>query len=304
MKVAYLILCHNDEEHISRLVKKITEFEFFDVYIHVDLKVDISNFKQKVGDNKSVTFVEERYEVSWGGYSAVKATMSLINSANQRYDYDRYVLLQGLDYPLKTNKEIYNFFMENKNKEFIRGCNISKSTDKYFYSRCKYYLFYEKINPIKKVINKLNYMVDLKVRSGYIKDGRIFDVYWGSAQWALTSECIKYIIKFHNENKKFNRYFKHSFPVDELYFTTIVFNSKFSTSTSMGGPENEKRGLVNWRNIHYFEYPKNIKIFSEYDFQTLMERDELFCRKVNSIISRDLLEKIDKVHQNKNDNYF
>lgn len=296
MKIAFLILCHTDEEHIARLVNKITENENFYAFIHVDKKSDIKKFKKKLDESESVVFLRNRYSISWGGYSAIEATMELIKYANKYKNFDRYVLLQGLDYPIKSNEYIYKYFKENANVEFIRGCNITESKDKYFYSRCRYYLFYENINRFKKIFNKLNYLLDLKLKSGYIYDDKKYTVYWGSAQWALTKECIEYIIKFYDKNKKFNEYFKYTFPVDELYFTSIVFNSHFNKMTIKHGDEKEKRGLVNWRNIHYFEYPKEIKVFSEKDYEKLINCKELFCRKVNTSISKALLDKIDILH--------
>ncbi|MDG6885049.1 beta-1,6-N-acetylglucosaminyltransferase [Clostridium perfringens] len=301
MKIAFLILCHIDEKHIERLANKLTKNEKFYVFIHVDKRSNIDKFTDLLKNNKSVIFTEKRYSISWGGYSAIRATMELIKCSMKHGDFDRYVLLQGLDYPLKSNKYIYEFFEQNKDVEFIRGCDISNSKEKYFYSRCRYYLFYEKINLFKKIFNYITYKLDIKLRDGYIKiDKKRYSVFWGSAQWALTRDCIDYIIKYYDNNKKFNKYFKTMFPVDELYFSTIVFNSSFKTHTVQGGCEEEKKGLVNWRNIHYFEYPQKIKVFSLEDFEMLKQRDELFVRKVNSSTSKLLLDKIDEIHLEKN----
>ena len=81
---------------------------------------------------------------------------------------------------------------------------------------------------------------------------------------------------------------------DEEYFHTIVHNSPFKYRC-VKYDEPERRWLVNWRNLHYFEYPKEIVTFTEKDFDKLINRDELFCRKVRSGISDTLLDKIDKV---------
>lgn len=296
MKIAFLVLCHIDEEHIKRLANKLTEFKFFDVFIHVDLKSDIERFKKLLENNYSVYFVKDRYDVSWGGYSAINATMSLIETAYNNYDYDRYVLLQGLDYPLKSNDELYKFFCENSKVQYIRGCNISASKDKYFYSKCRYYLFYDNRNILKKILNKMSFLFNLKFKSGYIYDEAKYDVYWGSAQWALTGECIKYILEFHKSHKKFNDYFKYVFAADELFFTTIVFNSKYSKFTSSKGPEQENRGLENWRNLHYFEYGSCIRVFTKEDFDMLIETGCLFFRKATTAISSPLLDMIDTKH--------
>lgn len=45
-------------------------------------------------------------------------------------EVERFVILQGLDYPIRSNGEIDQFFEENPTKEFILAQNISDSVDK------------------------------------------------------------------------------------------------------------------------------------------------------------------------------
>ena len=63
----------------------------------------------------------------------------------------------------------------------------------------------------------------------------------------------------------------------------------------MNYDEPVQRWLVNWRNIHYFEFPDSgVVTFTEKDYDKLMSREELFCRKVRSGVSDKLLDKIDQ----------
>lgn len=112
MKIAYLILCHTDPIHISRLANKLTEIDSGFVYIHVDNKVSIKEYKDLLKSNSKVKFITNRVNVHWGGYSSVKATLNLLDEAYKEYKYDRFVLLQGLDYPLKSNNEIIEFLLK------------------------------------------------------------------------------------------------------------------------------------------------------------------------------------------------
>ena len=298
MKIAYLILCHTDPVHTLRLAKKLTYNGKNSVYIHLDKKVNAEEFNKKLTGIPRVKIIKDNVKVFWGGYSAIEATLHLMENAFKDKPFDRYVLLQGLDYPLMSCEQISNFFEKYKEIEFIRACNITKSNDKYFYSKCKYYWYFDNINIIKKIANKLSDKLDLKVRKGYIcLDDKKYDIYWGAAQWALTENCIEYILKFSKKNNKFNRYFRHIFPADETYFHTIVFNSNFRLNTMNGGEEKEKKYLVNWRNLHYFEYNKCIKVFGIEDSKFLEKRKELFIRKVNTSYSKELLDMIDGWHK-------
>lgn len=46
MKIAYLILCHTDPDHIKRLTDKITDNSGDEAFVHVDGKFDIRPFSQ------------------------------------------------------------------------------------------------------------------------------------------------------------------------------------------------------------------------------------------------------------------
>ncbi|MGG7058141.1 beta-1,6-N-acetylglucosaminyltransferase [Clostridium tertium] len=293
IKIAYLILCHVDSEHIARLANKIST-DNAHVYIHVDLESDINDFKNKLPESNNIRFIDERVKAYWGGFSAVQATINLMKSASKSYNYDRYILLQGLDYPIKSNEVIMKYFIENKDKEFIRGCNITKSNNIKLYGKCKMWWFFDKKNFWRKCLNKLNIILSIQTRIGYVNLGEVnFEIYWGAAQWALTGDCVKYVIDFYDKNEKVNKYFKHVFPADETYFHSVVFNSRFSSKTTFGGPEEENNELVNWRNLHYFEYPKLIKIFDENDYDFLLQQKCLFIRKTTTEKSSKLMDMID-----------
>lgn len=307
MKVVFLNLCHTDPDVVARTAKKLTSNSNFFMIIHVDKKVDEESFKEKLKDNPNVFFTKDRYDVSWGSYSAIDATFALIKEAlNLEMDFDRYVLLQNLDYPLKSNKEIEEYFIKYKDKEMIRACNIGKSKDYHF--RLKYKMYHDYEDPFyktdksypKKIVHgvkKIFNSIPVCMFNGVIKekDGD-YPLYYGTAQWALTDKCVRYIVDFNKNHSIFNEKMKHiQFP-DEEYFHTIVHNSIFKNRCIVHD-EPEQRWLVNWRNIHYFEYPGTITVFEEKDFDKLIAREELFCRKVRSGISDKLMDKIDEYHK-------
>lgn len=305
MRIAFLNLCHCEPEIVYRVATKLTKHPNFDMYLHIDAKSLIEPFKNLLKENSQVVFLEKRFPVYWGGYNAIEATLELIRSAlASPKDYDYYVLLQNLDYPIKSNQEIYSFFEDNNGKEFIRGCNIARIKDWHYAKKYRIYNnrdndFYIKNNSKRK---KLLHNCWLGMRSittiffpGVIKENDEFlNIHYGAAQWAVTKECAKYFIHFEKTHPKFNERMRHiQFP-DEEYFQTIVHNSNFKTHC-IKYDEPVQRWLVNWRNLHYFEYPKEITVFEEKDFERIMaQKNVLFIRKVRSRISDKLMDRIDK----------
>ena len=305
MKIAFLNLCHTDPKIVARVADKLTKNTDFDMYIHVDLKSDIEPFQELLKDNKQVYFTKQRQKVYWGGYHAILATYILLEEAlasPRKYDY--VVLLQNLDYPIKSNEYIQDFFEKNKGTEYIRGCHIAKTKDWHYAEKYKIYNSRDKdfylnshsgfVKLLWDGMNAIRSISTIGFNGVHKENGENIELYYGTAQWAVTRECAEYMVKFKNSHPKFNKRMQHiKFP-DEEYFHTIVHNSRFKEHC-VKYDEPVKRWLVNWRNIHYFEFPNTgVVVFTEKDFDKLMSREELFCRKVKSGISDQLLEKIDK----------
>jgi hypothetical protein len=121
MTIAYLILCHTDPKHIRRLTEKITKDTNDVAFVHVDGKCDLIPFQCELKDNSQVQLLKKRTPVNWGGYSSIEATINLFKAAIswRKQGFDRFVILQGLEYPIKTNQEIHNFFEEKPKKNIF-----------------------------------------------------------------------------------------------------------------------------------------------------------------------------------------
>ena len=194
MKLAHLILAHTDPQHIQRLIKRLSTFS--DVYIHIDVESDIDSFRNGMSEYNNCYFLLNRLHCEWGGVNAVRAEMELIREALKHGDYDRLVLLQGADYPLKSNTEICNYFQMNQNVEFVRACCVTDGSNKYFFDKCRYYLFYNNMNLLKKVVNKMTRVCNIKLRDGYIKSGgEKCKVYLGKRTMGIDREVCKICIE-------------------------------------------------------------------------------------------------------------
>ena len=273
-RIAHLVMAHTDPEHLVRLSNRLTEFS--DVFIHIDSNIPIEKFQEPLKQNKRCYFVKTRHRTAWGSWAAVSAEITLLEEALATGTYDRFVFLQGSDYPIKSNHAIQSFFDEHNGIEFLRACRCTDSPDKYFYGRCRHYVFPNKRNVLKKIADRITRKLDIKLRDGWIYDsGDRYPVYWGSAQWAITRDFAQYAVVFYKNHKEFNRWFYNAFPADEMYFATIIMNSEFAVSTIAGGPEAEKPGLTNWRNLHYFEYGKAIRVLTYEDKDLLVNGKEL-----------------------------
>lgn len=293
-KIAYLMLVHNDSEHLVRLINKLN-YEA-DFYVHIDGKVSVEIFKSALSEMPNVYFISERFPVFWGGFNMIQATNALLESAcASSIKYKRLVLLSGADYPLVANSKIHSFFENHRNEEFIRGFNVTESNIPQYLNQIQKFHMMDKIfiTPfITKVIKKITSSILYK--SPYIKaKNGDFDVYFGSQWWAITPQCAKEMLYIIKENKEIDRYFKHSFAPDEKYFHTVFFNSTFRNKNVDGGPGIfEERGTWRWANLHHID-PSLNKWYSVKDADEVFTSTKLFIRKVNTEFSHELLKKID-----------
>ncbi len=298
MKIAYLILCHRDAEHVARLAAKLTTGAPDNhVFVHVDAKSpDSAEFAVRLDGLARVSLVGPAVRVWWGGASAIDATHRLLEASHAGGDFERFVLLQGADYPLKSNAAIAAFFEDHRQTEFIRACNAARGRTPKVYSKGRHVLFFDAPNLLKKISNKLTRILDLKLRDGTVRtpDGAL-DIHWGCAQFGLTRAAVGHLLT-HPHRASLRRQFRGIFPADEIYFHTLIFNSPFAQRTMAGGAEPAITDMTEARTLHYFEYPSLVRVFTADDHELLRAREEMFVRKVSTEASSGLLDLIDAAH--------
>lgn len=303
MNIAFLNLCHCDPPLVARAANRLTQNPGFHMYIHVDLKSDIAPFTAALPEGPQVHYLQDRQKIYWGGFNAITATVRLLEAAlaaPQNHQY--FVTLQNLDYPIRSAAHIAQFFQTHNGTEFIRGCKIAHTKD-WHYAR-KYKIYNQRDDDFyltpHSTLRKYARYARLRLQSvptlfsnGVIREnGHAHPLHYGAAQWAVTRACAQYLVDFYNTHPHFNQVMRHiQFP-DEAYFHTAVHTSPFKYKC-IKYDEPEQRWLVNWRNLHYFEFPKEVTVLTEKDYDTIMSQDVLFVRKVRTGISDTLLDRID-----------
>jgi len=297
--IAYICLCHADPEFIAR-VAKVLQYKNDGFFIHVDAKVNITPFLNACSKLYNVHFVQNRIKNYWGGMNSVIATVETLKLAKKTGSYSRFILLQGQDYPLFSPMQIHEFFKKNQDVEYCKAKDITISKNKGDYMKWAGYHVYDTSSNnfftkcLRFALLKLN-RLGIKYRRGTYKHKKEkWHIYHGWAQFALTSECIDYIIDFYDNTPSFNKFIKHRFPPDEIYFHTIIHNSKYKNNVSKDVIL-RRSGEKTLINLTYFEYPVAVTLFTEKeDYSWLKNTGCLFVRKVNSS-SEKLLDEIDRM---------
>lgn len=297
-KLAFLILTHSDPIHLRKLVDSLPPS---DIFIHVDAKVDLSEFKLMVF-NKSVSFVEPRVSVAWAGISMIDATNSLMNFAFKSSDANHFILLSGSCYPIKRNVELLKFFGDS-NISNIKFFDMRSSPEHYMKHVVKCW-FKE---PFIRTKTKSLIFTDKAIRRALDllrlknKWDKNIVPYFGSQWFSLSRDALEYVLKYQQENAGYYEMNKRTFAPDEHYYHTIIGNSKFAKE-STGVQPFEGRGTYRMANFHIID-PSLSKWFCLSDFDSIKNSERIFVRKVRTLDGSDLLDKIDSLLSDSNSTY-
>ncbi|MCK5361175.1 MAG: sulfotransferase domain-containing protein, partial [Gammaproteobacteria bacterium] len=294
MRTAFLILAHHQPELLARLVRNISA-DWNDVYIHIDRTSEIEDFVACVDKDDGPVFLkeEQRIDYSWCGFSSVEAILSLLSAAfDSGHHYDRFCLLSGADFPIKPIHEIKSAF----------SCDIE-------FMRIDRRLSADKVNSHTKVVSRYHF-IDQKSTPGIPESGVIerevysdIDLYHGSTWWALSYECIGYVIDYLQNHPEYIEFHKYTFCPDEVFFHSIVKSSPFAGQLSHEfdkEPDLEKYYRLNEHGCHYIDWNSpaetHPKILTPEDACALSHSDMLFARKFDENISHQLLAMLEQAN--------
>ena len=276
MKLAHLILAHNNPAQLERLAMRLIHNDA-DVYIHLDKKQDVAGYSS-IQSIPNIFFIKKNVSVSWANYSMMTATLNsmeeILATGN---NYSHINLLSGADYPLKSASEIQKFLFEHPGQTFMRYKDIYKDWQETA-SRFDMYSLGDYNIPMKfKLQGLLNrFLPKRKLPNGLVA--------YGFSQWfTITPVCAQYVIDYLKKNPSVKRFFRLTWGVDELVFQTILLNSHL------------KDTIVNdhLRYIKFKDRASNPEILTIADKDALMNSGKFYARKFNPEVDTGILDYLD-----------
>lgn len=280
MRIAYIISAFKQPEQLVRLILRLnTDTATF--FIHIDRKSAQEVYDRALAGTlqlPNVTFLK-RYRCYWGGFGHVQATMEGIKEIIKRnIQYDYVILLTGQDYPIKTNRQIQDFFDANRGRLFINhfalpteeweGGGLQRVQLWHFRWHHRHYAFPR--NPEGNLRRRFP---------------RGFRVFGGSSYWCLTKECIEYIYQFLNLHPGFVKFFQYVDVPDEIFFQTIVMNSPYAQNVV-----NDDMRYIDWK----CPEASSPGLLGKDDLRKLIASPKLFARKFDESVDSEILDLIDQ----------
>ena len=275
MKIAYLILAHREPEVLKCLAQSLSDAESA-IYLHIDAKA--KKLLAKNARIPGVTTLSRHYNIRWGGFNMIRATLDLMKAAFQDSSAEYFILLSGQHLPLVSQKQLREKLSSGVQNHI--GYHKIEGRPR-FLTRAVHFWWTDLLG--FKNARKLAHLLAV---CG-IKRKPLWDIYKGPQWWLLHRESVEYVLNMVKKNKPIIRYFRHFGIPDESFFQTILLNSPFSSAMTRGSPTFEIR--INNRS--------HVETLLSRDYVQAMASNKFFARKFSlrrdAEIVRKTLKKIE-----------
>ena len=308
MKQAYLIIAHNKIEQLKFLLL-LLDYEKHDIFILFDKKAKITE-KQKNDLRQIVTksslFFTKEIPIYWGDYSLVEAEMELFETANKQEQYSMYHLLSGVDLPLDTAENIYNFFDSRKENNFLTMVSDELYIRNKVYERVAFKTMFPHLTP--RTVNNDFLCLVLKIyRKFEVELQRIFKVdcfkkfnielKYASNWCSLNKEAVDILLE---EKQLIASIFKNTKVNDELFIPTILQKDQLLNTVYSIEPTNDKPTDFqgNLRYINWWGGSPHTWTSSSHDIEQLKygkKLGHLFSRKFDLEKYPEMIELLEKI---------
>lgn len=284
MRLAYIILAHNDTGNLFRLIKKLA-LGADRVVVHWDKKntLDLEALAQDRLTAKTLARLSfaPRVAVEWGHWSMVEATLAALEELERCAEaFDYVVLLSGADYLIKPVSALKTFLVHNSGKEFIECVDPDQDAwvvqglvkDRFLH----HHWFNWRNNP-----RMFDWSLQTQKRLGLKR--KVPDQlkpYFGSQWWALTWPTLKQILAI-SRRRAIRQFFKTTWVPDEMFFQTLA--------ASIVPRENIVSTGVTF--YHFTHHGKPLVFYNDH-FDFLIKQDYFFARKL-SPHAHELRDRLD-----------
>ena len=298
MRLAFLIAAHADPAQLKRLIDSLPANSVF--IVHIDAKANLAAFTNIISDQR-VRFITDRTNVMWGSIGVVECQMKMIREAlTMHADEPIGYLIQmsGMDYPLWSNDRIEAFFAQSQGKEYIvtqcmanQGEAAKIYTEHRFFNY-KYWPYGSLGSKFRVALRHLVYGLGFRKKLRFKALGREYALYKGSMNWAITPDLARLALDYWDNNPAYVRYFRDGHAPDETFIPTLTAHSAFADKAIV--IDGAFNGLESITPLHYMDYAHGTKVLTASDIDTLVESGKMFCRKVASGKSDQLVKLIEE----------
>lgn len=300
MTVCYLILAHKYPELFKKIAQHILNSGGVCV-AHIDKKADIDDFYVE-----GVSYVRERENVRWAGYSAVKATQKMLAQALKEYpEATHYASITGQCYPVRPLREYADYLARPENLEhsWVSFYALAPGMRNYVLVLYREYKDFEGLLPegiIRRGVHKVCY----KISRLFPRKNLPIQFYQGSAYWTVSRSTALQVMDFLKTptGREVTKIFRSAPMPDEMWMQSILLNIPARENAEAWETDGQlapgTKHSENHANHHYIDWSGNgahPEVLTEKDLPVILESGKWFTRKVEPQASAQLIDALDAI---------
>ena len=280
LRVVFFILMHKNPQQAIRLIERL-DSPTSTFIVHVDRRSadTISRPIEEFAAARCHVHCAPRQPCYWAGFGIVLATLECMRTALQLAEpFDYAVLLSGQDYPIKPPQKIFAHLRAQRGKQLIESFRLDQpnrwSADQKAGGAMHRIGWYH----LAIRSHWVHVPIERRLPAGLLPFG-------GAQWWCLTRDCLGDIVAFVDGNPQVLKFFRNVFISDEVFFQTLISNSRFA-------------GDITGEDLHYVDWtrpnPLAPRLLEASDFERLCASEKLFARKFDAARDARILDRIDR----------
>ena len=260
-----------------------------DIFIHMDAKNKTYDPAETLKLVKySRVFHTPRIKVSWGSYSQVEADLLMLEAAVSQGNYEHYHILSNACLPIKTQKEIVEFFEANHGLEFLSFQSDTFSFDE----RVKYYYFFqEKIGRANNILQRLFRKITIMLQKIlHVSRNRGIKFQKGSDWLSITDEFARYVL---TQKDWIRKTFRGTYIPTECWLHTLLVNSEFKDNLYHKDFDDDivkgSMRLIDWKRGGPYTFTID-------DLELIKQSEAMFARKFDENVDSEIIREIQRLY--------
>ena len=243
-KHALLIQAHQDISYFIKLAKIQPNVNF---YVHIDAKSDYFP-DAETAQLANVFLLKDRITVRWGGFSQIKATLKLFETAFAHEDNAYFHLLSGEDVVLQPFEVIEKQWQHQFGFQAMMSCEIAP--------QYAYRFIMDSPHADSNWQRQLTGKIITKLQQGVAKIKPYHSpIYFGSQWFSVTREDWEKIVPFTDE---YSDFFRHKLVPDEHFFQTLI-TEKLTNQIRLSN--DNRRQIIFDKNVNNGNSPIYLDLF-------------------------------------------
>lgn len=317
-KICFVVLAHHQPEIFHKLIDHL-QSPGIDIVVHIDKRADLQHFARPERDN--IHFMRKRNKVRWGGWSLTQTILDGLAHGLEVTEADYFMYLAGTDFPIRHPRALADFLRQRYPTNFLNYVPLVPGIWAFnLISRYRFMEIRARLLDARHGPGKILPGVRRKLLQGWLgfenwlnrrlpnRDTRWIRFYSGSSRWCLNRATVDYVVRHARSasSRKLRRYLQAATNSDELFFQTVILNSKhrrdcidFDEEACLEIFQRRREPMPEDKRVylHHIDWSperENPAIMRLQDFETLAECDRFFACKFLAPQSLPLIERLEK----------